>query len=85
MTYDPHKKAFIIPTEDMEIATDNLLWAMLHARKAGGISADAYEDPPGAMKPHDFAQAGIFDALTRLGVWLPANRYYELDLRKYET
>ena len=83
MTYDPDKKAFIIPMEDIGRITHQLLWAMKHVRKASNLPLDAYEESPGLMQSADFAQNGIFDALVALGVSLPANRYFELDLRKY--
>ncbi len=84
MTYDPDKKAFVIPVQDMERAVGQMLWAMTHIRLAGGLPLDSYKDHDGPMTSYDFAQSGIHDAIKVLGVSLNSDRFHLLDLRKHK-
>jgi hypothetical protein len=80
MTYDPLRKAFVIPADDMTRAAHYLRWSMNHIRCAAGLPLDRYKQE-GAMQSPDFAQAGIFEAAKCLGLDLGATRPEDLDLR----
>ncbi len=84
MTYDPDKKAFVIPVQDMEEAVHRMQWAMVHIRLAGGLPLDGYKDHDGPMTSYDFAQSGIFDAIRTLGVSLNSDRFFKLDIRAHQ-
>lgn len=82
MKYDPVKKEFVIPVDDMQTTAGLLLEALRSVRETAGLPLDRYEKTPGLLTPADHAQKNILDAAELLGVDFRARWGNELDLRK---
>jgi hypothetical protein len=82
-TYDPLRKVFQIPTDDMGFVGRHLLYAMREIRTVAGLPLDKYERT-GLLQPADHAQRALIEVAERLGLDLGARWGNEIDLRGIE-
>ena len=83
-TYDPTRKVFLVPADDLEAVSGFLRLAMREIRQLAGLPLDKYERH-GLLLPPDHAQRNLIEAAECLGIDFGGARWgNEIDLRELE-
>jgi hypothetical protein len=80
MKYIAKSKSFTITEKELQLATYSLLWAIKNIRELANLPLDKYERK-GPLESADFAQKGILDAASAIGIDLGAEWGEQLDVR----
>ena len=80
MKFHAPTRDFVVNVTAMAQSADELIWVIKHVRTMAGLPLEPYRHV-GAMESAQFAEQGILDAASRLGIDLGATRHGQLDVR----
>lgn len=81
-TYDPIRKVFLVPADDLEAVIANLRMAMREIRRLANLPLDKYERQA-LLTPPDHAQRSLIEVANYLGIDMDGARWgNEIDLRE---
>lgn len=79
MKYHYPSGQFTVSAKELECAAQSLRWAIKHIRLGHNLDPKGC-DRPGPLQHPDFAESGIIDAATSLGIDLGSDRPGKLDV-----
>jgi hypothetical protein len=84
VTYDPIKKALVVPLKDVDSAARKLRLAIAKLRKQGGLSLSGYREMEVPLGDAVMGEIFLLEAAAVLGIEMGAERPGELDVSTRE-